>query len=80
MPSQRNRYSAYERPDVISKYLAREVGLGRMTPLPSAPALAPPFLQLSPFGAIPKKNRPDKWRLIVDLSSPEGCSVNDAIQ
>ena len=76
-PSQRNRHSAYERPDVISKYLAREVVLDRMAPLPSAPALAPPFLQLSPFGAIPKKNR---LRLIVDLSSPEGCSVNDAIQ
>ena len=28
---------------------------------------------------IPKKNQPGKWRLIVDLSSPQGSSVNDYI-
>ena len=28
---------------------------------------------------IPKKNKPGKWRLIVDLSSPTGASVNDGI-
>ena len=28
---------------------------------------------------IPKKNRPGKWRLIIDLSSPDGHSVNDGI-
>ena len=50
-----------------------------MGPLPRQPALTPPLLQISPFGVIPKKNRPDKWRLIVDLSSPEGHSINDAI-
>ena len=32
---------------------------------------------LSPVGVIPKHNRPDKWRLIVDLLSPNGVSVND---
>ena len=32
VPTRRNRSSAYERPDVISEYLAREVDLGRMTP------------------------------------------------
>ena len=80
LPARRNRHSAYERPDVISAYLAREVQLSRMTPLPSTPSLAPPLLQLSPFGMIPKKHRPDKWRLIVDLSSPEGHSINDAIR
>ena len=31
----------------------------------------------SPFGVISKKNRPDKWRLILDLSSPKKNSVND---
>ena len=34
---------------------------------------------ISPFGVIPKRNRPGKWRLIVNLSAPEGSSVNDAI-
>jgi len=38
-----------------------------------------PDLHFSPFGVIPKKNRPGKWRLIVDLSAPEGLSVSDAI-
>jgi len=28
---------------------------------------------------IPKKSQPGKWRLIVDLSSPGGASVNDGI-
>ena len=28
---------------------------------------------------IPKKNKPGKWPLIVDLSSPNGFSVNDGI-
>ena len=30
------------------------------------------------YGAIPK-NTPGKWRLIVNLSAPEGASVNDGI-
>ena len=34
----------------------------------------------SPFGVIPKKNRIDKFRLIMDLSAPEGQSVNDGIK
>ena len=32
-----------------------------------------------PAGVIPKRGRPDQWRLIMDLSSPHGHSVNDAI-
>ena len=34
---------------------------------------------MSPIGIIPKKNRPGKWRLIVDFSSLEGASINDGI-
>ena len=34
---------------------------------------------ISPFGVIPKKHHPGKWYLILDLSSPEGHSVNDGI-
>ena len=29
---------------------------------------------------IPKKNRANKWQLILDLSTPEGRSVNNGIQ
>ena len=77
-PTQRNLKSAYDRPEIISAYIQREVNLKRMAPLLSLPTTA--SLQVSPFGAIPKKNKPDKWHLIVDLSSPEGYSVNDAIR
>jgi len=31
------------------------------------------------FGDIPKKGQPGKWRLIINLSSPGGYSVNDGI-
>lgn len=37
------------------------------------------LIHTSPFGVIPKKGQQNKWRLIVDLSSPKGASVNDGI-
>ena len=37
-----------------------------------------PQVHVSRFGVIPKGNS-RKWRLILDLSSPEGQSVNDGI-
>ena len=36
-------------------------------------------VQISPFGVISKSHQLGKWRLILDLSSPEGGSVNDGI-
>ena len=62
---------------IISEYLQREVSLGRMQKhvLPSKENQ----IHISPIGAIPKRNKPGKWRLIVDLSSPAGASVNDGI-
>ncbi len=33
----------------------------------------------NPFGVIPKKSNPNKWRLILDLSFPHGKSVNDGV-
>ena len=38
-----------------------------------------PILHDSSFGVTPKKGQPAKWCLIVDLSSPQGSSVNDGI-
>ena len=38
-----------------------------------------PEAQVSRFGVIPKANQPGKWRLILDLSSPNNHSVNDGI-
>ena len=78
-PAHRNLKSAYDQPQVISDYLKREVQLGRLQVVPTSKGPAPPLLQVSRFGAIPKKHKPNKWRLIVDLSLPQGQSVNDAI-
>ena len=57
--------------------MANEVDLGRV----AGSFVSPPVrnLHISSFGVIPKKSQPGKWRLIVDLSSPEGHSVNDGI-
>ena len=38
-----------------------------------------PEVHLSHFGVISKSNQPGKWKLIVDLSHPEGRSVNDEV-
>ena len=76
-PASRNKQSAILHANVIDDYLANEVMLGRVAgPFPSPPL---PNLQISSFGVIPKRGQPGKWRLIVDLSSPEGSSVNDGI-
>ena len=75
-PAHGNMKSATESADVMEKYLFTEQAAGRVVG-----ALAPenvPFVQISPFGVIPK-SEPGKWRLIVDLSSPEGKSVYDGI-
>ena len=34
---------------------------------------------INPIGSIPKPHQPGRWRLIVDLSSPHGHSINDGI-
>lgn len=72
-----NTLSARERPEIINEYLAQECSKGRVL-APPDPAQFP-FVQTSKFGVIPKGST-GKWRLIVDMSSPEGDSVNDGIQ
>ena len=72
-----NMLSARERPEIINDYLAQECSEGRVLG-PLDPAQFP-FVQTSKFGVIPK-GLTGKWRLIVDMSSPEGASVNDGIQ
>ena len=39
----------------------------------------PSCVHTGPIRIIPKKNKPNKWHLIIDLSSPKGLSVNDGI-
>lgn len=78
-PSRCNLKSALEHPTVVKNYLSQEA---------LQQAVLGPFAQqdikhlgihVSKFGVIPKKHTPGKWRLIVDLSSPEKRSVNDGI-
>ena len=68
--------SASEHPEVIREYLAVECSEGRVLG-PLDPALVP-TAHTCRFGVIPKGSS-GKWRLIVDMSSPEGTSVNDGV-
>ena len=75
--ARKNMLSAREHPEVVSEYLRKELERG---------ALIGPFRKnevqgviLNRFGVIPKSNQVGKWRLIVDLSYPEGRSINDGI-
>ena len=72
-----NKPSALQHAAVVDEYLAHEVSLGRVAGPFTSPPL--PNLHISSFGVIPKRGQPGKWRLIVDLSSPGGASVNDGI-
>ena len=72
-----NMPSAYANPQPVSDYMETEIQAGRVIgPLRSDVAQS---IQISRFGVIPKRNKPGRWRLILDLSSPPGYSVNDGI-
>ena len=70
-----NLKSALLHPHAVSEALAKEVSRGHT----AGPFLEPPIpnLQCSPLGVVPKKD--GTWRLIMDLSSPHGHSINDHI-
>ena len=73
-----NMPSASLQPLVIDDYFYTELAKGRISGPFSSPPL--PHLHISRFGGIPKENQPRKWRLILDLSNPDGHSVNDSIR
>lgn len=75
--ARQNMPSASLQPSVIDDYLQTELPKKRVAGPFSTPLL--PNLHISPFGVIPKKHQPNKWRLILDLSHPEGHSVNDEV-
>ena len=68
--------SAREGRTAINEYLAQECAEGRILGPFDEHSL--PQLQVSRLGVVPK-HTPGLWRLIVDLSSPDGHSVNDGI-
>ena len=72
-----NMPSVQQRPHLVEAHIKAEVEAGHLLgPLP--PHLAR-IAQTSPIGLIPKAHQPGKWKLIVDLSSPAGHSINDGI-
>ena len=72
-----NMQSALENPQVVDQYIQQERSLGRVLG-PIDPDSC--GIQVNRFGVIPKGNQPGKWRLILDLSHPEGYSVNEGIE
>ena len=67
-----NMVSVSQRPTIVDEYIAEEVANGRLVPETAT--------QINPIGIILKKNRPNKFRMIINLSAPIGQSVNDAIE
>ena len=66
-----------ENPQVVSERIQAEVRAGRL--LGPLPPNSLPMVHVSPLGLVPKSHQPNKFCLIVDLSSPVGRSVNDGI-
>ena len=62
---------------VVSEYLAKECAESRVLGPFDKHTL--PQLHVSRLGMVPKHS-PGQWGLIVDLSSPEGHSINDGIR
>jgi len=71
-----NLPSTSEHPQVLSEYLAAECSRGRV--VGPVNLVEFPQIHISRFEVIPKSTE-GQWRLIVDLSSPEGASVNAGV-
>ncbi len=76
--AQTNMRSAIDNPQVVDQYLGKEVSLGRVAGPGEASWEA--SLHINRFGVIEKPHQPGRFRLIVDLSYPEGHSVNDGLE
>ncbi|KAJ1109647.1 hypothetical protein NDU88_007007 [Pleurodeles waltl] len=72
----KNLCSALQHPDIVRKKIGKRKKLGRI----EGPLVMekPEELVVSPVGVVPKKEQ-GQYRLIHQLSFPEGESVNDAI-
>ena len=72
----KNLLSCEDFPDIVDRSLEKEISAGRMI----GPLAVLPFqdFQLNPIGLVPKKAR-GEFRMITNLSSPKGSSVNDGI-
>ena len=71
----RNMRSASEHPEPVDSYVESELRAGRIVKV----AADTSGLRISRSGVLPKPHQPGRWRLITDLSSPKGRSVNDRV-
>ena len=62
---------------MIDQYISEEIAAGKLRQITSPAEIT--AVHTSSIGIIPKPHQPGKFRLIVDLSSPQGHSVNDGI-
>ena len=75
--STQNMQSALRNPGPVVAYLEAELAANRIVgPFTTEEV---PLVQVSRFGVLPKSGQPGEWRLILDLSSPRGFSVNDGV-
>ena len=73
----KNHPSALAKKSKVEEYILGEVEAGRMVG-PIGKHLGA-LVHSSPIGLVPKSHQVDKFRMIVDLSSPRGHSTNDSI-
>ena len=62
---------------VADERIAAELAAGRLFG-PISPQLLP-LVHTSTLGLVPKAHHSNKWRMICNLSSPTGRSINDGI-
>ena len=72
----RNHPSASQHPEVVWEHIRSELQRGSLVE-PLYPSLAAQ-VHTSPIGLVPR-SQSDRRRMIVDLSAPNGASVNDGI-
>ena len=70
-----NMRSAIANPKPVADFIQADVQAGRVI----SPLQHIREVHVSRFRVIPKQGQPGKWRLIIDLSSEHGFSVNDGI-
>jgi hypothetical protein len=72
-----NHSSAFAHPEIITESIQNELQKGRVKQISDLPQ----DLFCSPIGLVPKQANgiQSGWRVIFDLSSPQGFSVNDGI-
>ena len=66
-------------PPLIIWATPRDISMGRWQPCAFDGFPLTPRCTWSPIGLVPKDHQPGKFRLIIDLSSPMGASINDGI-